>query len=60
MGRTAAGVRSMSLGKRDEVIGMVAIGDTDKFIFTASEKGYGKKTETELLSQDPPRRERHP
>jgi len=48
MGRTAAGVRAMTLGKRDEVIGMVAIGETDKFIFTASEKGYGKKTETEL------------
>jgi DNA gyrase subunit A len=36
----------MSLGKKDEVIGMVAIGDSDKFIFTVSEKGYGKKTET--------------
>ena len=46
MGRTAAGVRAMSLGKKDEVIGMVAIGDEDKYIFTASEKGYGKKTET--------------
>jgi DNA gyrase subunit A len=46
MGRTAAGVRGMSLGKKDEVIGMVAIGDSDKFIFTVSEKGYGKKTET--------------
>jgi DNA gyrase subunit A len=48
MGRTAAGVRAITLGKKDEVIGMVAIGETDKFIFTASEKGYGKKTETEL------------
>jgi DNA gyrase subunit A len=48
MGRTAAGVRAMTLGKKDEVIGMVAIGETDKFIFTASEKGSGKKTETEL------------
>jgi DNA gyrase subunit A len=46
MGRQAAGVRAMSLAKRDEVIGMVAIGEEDKFIFTASEKGYGKKTET--------------
>ena len=46
MGRTAAGVRAMTLRKKDEVIGMVAIGDEDKFIFTASEKGYGKKTET--------------
>jgi DNA gyrase subunit A len=46
MGRTAAGVRAMTLAKRDQVIGMVAIGDEDKYIFTASEKGSGKKTET--------------
>jgi DNA gyrase subunit A len=46
MGRTAAGVRAMSLKKKDEIIGLVAIGDGDKFIFTASEKGYGKRTET--------------
>jgi len=45
MGRTAAGVRAMSLGKKDEVIGLVAIGEEDKYIFTASEKGSGKKTE---------------
>jgi DNA gyrase subunit A len=48
MGRTAAGVRGMILGKKDRVIGMVAIGDSDKFIFTASEKGSGKKTEIDL------------
>ena len=48
MGRTAAGVRGLTLGKKDEVIGMVAIGDGDKFVFTASEKGYGKKTEIDL------------
>jgi DNA gyrase subunit A len=45
MGRTAAGVRAMTLAKKDEVIGVVAVGDEDKFIFTASEKGSGKKTE---------------
>jgi DNA gyrase subunit A len=45
MGRTAAGVRAMTLAKKDEVIGVVAIGDEDKYIFTASEKGSGKKTE---------------
>jgi DNA gyrase subunit A len=45
MGRTAAGVRAMTLAKRDGVIGVVAIGDDDKYIFTASEKGSGKKTE---------------
>jgi DNA gyrase subunit A len=46
MGRTAAGVRAMSMKKKDEIIGMVAVGDEQKYIFTASEKGYGKRTET--------------
>jgi DNA gyrase subunit A len=46
MGRTASGVRAMSLKKKDEIIGMVAVGDEQKYIFTASEKGYGKRTET--------------
>ena len=45
MGRTAAGVRAMTLAKKDEIIGFVAVGDEDKYIFTASEKGYGKRTE---------------
>jgi DNA gyrase subunit A len=45
MGRTAAGVRAVTLGKKDEVIGMVATGPEEKYIFTATEKGYGKKTE---------------
>jgi DNA gyrase subunit A len=48
MGRTAAGVRALTLGKKDEVIGIVAAGPEEKFIFTASEKGYGKKTELAL------------
>lgn len=48
MGRTAAGVRAITLAKKDEVIGLVAIGPEDKYIFTASEKGYGKKTEVAL------------
>ncbi len=48
MGRTAAGVRALTLGKKDEVIGMVAAGPEEKFIFTATEKGYGKKTEIGL------------
>jgi DNA gyrase subunit A len=45
MGRTAAGVRGISLAKKDEVIGMVSIGEAEKYVFTASEKGYGKRTE---------------
>jgi DNA gyrase subunit A len=36
----------MSMKKKDEIIGMVAVGDEQKYIFTASEKGYGKRTET--------------
>ena len=47
MGRTAAGVRGMSLAKKDEVIGMVSIGEREKYVFTASEKGYGKRTEVD-------------
>jgi DNA gyrase subunit A len=47
MGRTAAGVRGMSLAKKDEVIGMVSIGEGEKYVFTASEKGYGKRTEVD-------------
>ena len=45
MGRQAAGVRAMSLSAKDQVIAMIVLGPDDKFIFTASEKGYGKKTE---------------
>ncbi len=48
MGWTAAGVRAMSLTKKDEVVGIVAIGEEEKYIFTASQKGYGKKTEVGL------------
>jgi DNA gyrase subunit A len=44
MGRQAAGVKALSLSKKDEIIGMVVAGEDDKYIFTASEKGYGKKT----------------
>lgn len=45
MGRTAAGVKGVSLAKKDRIIGMVVAGDKEPFVFTASEKGYGKKTE---------------
>jgi len=45
MGRQAAGVKGISLGRKDRIIGMVVIGANEKFIFTASERGYGKKTE---------------
>ncbi len=48
MGRQAAGVKALSLDKKDEIIGMVVAGEDEKYIFTASEKGYGKKTAVDL------------
>ena len=44
MGRTAAGVRGIRLSPKDEIIGMVIAGDEEEFVFTASSKGFGKKT----------------
>lgn len=44
MGRQAAGVKAIKLAKKDEIIGMVITGEEEKYIFTASEKGLGKKT----------------
>lgn len=44
MGRQAAGVKAITLAKKDKIIGMVITGAEEKFIFTASEKGLGKKT----------------
>jgi DNA gyrase subunit A len=47
MGRTAAGVKALRLKPKDSVIGMIVVGPEDKYIFTASERGYGKKTEVD-------------
>ncbi|HOE14422.1 MAG TPA: DNA gyrase subunit A [Candidatus Saccharicenans sp.] len=47
MGRQAAGVKAISLKPKDRVISMIVVGDDDKYIFTASENGYGKKTPVE-------------
>lgn len=44
MGRGARGVRSMRLKGDDEIIGMEAVSDEHKYLFTVTEKGYGKKT----------------
>ena len=44
MGRTAAGVRGITLGPKDQIIGMVIAGDDEEFVFTASSMGFGKKT----------------
>lgn len=45
MGRQAAGVKAISLAPKDEIIGMIIPDPDDKFAFTASEKGCGKKTD---------------
>ena len=47
MGRQAAGVKAVRLKPTDAVIGMIVIRPDDKFVFTASERGYGKKTAVE-------------
>jgi DNA gyrase subunit A len=45
MGRTARGVRGMTVGKEDEVIGMESIGE-GATILTITENGFGKRTNT--------------
>jgi len=47
MGRQASGVKGITLKGKDLVLGMVVIGKNEKFTFTASENGFGKKTEAE-------------
>ncbi len=45
MGRTAAGVRGISLsGPEDEVVGMVVVNHENDHLLVVSEKGYGKQT----------------
>ena len=46
MGRTAAGVRGITLGSStDEVIGMIGINDPATTVLVVSEKGYGKRSD---------------
>ena len=49
MGRTAAGVRGITLdAKDDEVIGMISMNDLEKeTVLVLSEKGYGKRSKIE-------------
>ncbi|MBD2701577.1 DNA gyrase subunit A [Spirosoma sp. BT702] len=50
MGRTAAGVRGISLDdedKTDHVVGMVCIDSSEAQLLVVSEKGYGKRSEIE-------------
>jgi len=46
MGRAAAGVRAIKLGKADRVVGAVALRKTGTTILVATEGGYGKRSET--------------
>ena len=46
MGRTAGGVRGISMDDKDEVVGADAVqSEKDFFLLNMGEKGYGKKTE---------------
>lgn len=50
IGRTAAGVRGITLGETDEVVGMICVDPNDEqqkshTILVVSENGYGKKSE---------------
>jgi DNA gyrase subunit A len=47
MGRGAAGVKAVRLKPKDSVVGMIVVGPKDKYVFTATDKGYGKKTAIE-------------
>ncbi len=44
MGRTAAGVKGISLTEGDEVVAMVVISDDSGTLLTVTENGYGKRT----------------
>jgi len=46
MGRSAGGVRAIKLGKQDAVIGSVALRRTGTSILVATQRGYGKRSET--------------
>ncbi len=47
MGRTATGVKGMTLGKDDEVVGMICIKDLSETVMVVSEQGYGKRSNVE-------------
>jgi len=45
MGRSAAGVRAINLGKNDRVIGVVALRNNNPSILVATASGFGKRSE---------------
>ncbi len=44
MGRTAAGVRGITMEETDEVVGMIAVNSEESNIMVVSENGYGKRS----------------
>lgn len=44
MGRSARGVRAIRLKGKDEIIGMESVSKEHRYLFTVTERGYGKKT----------------
>jgi len=44
MGRTASGVRGMSIGSKDEVVGVAIIENDQQEILVITENGFGKRT----------------
>ncbi len=45
IGRTGAGVRAISIGEKDEVIGMICFKPEQDNILVVSENGYGKRSD---------------
>ena len=44
MGRTAAGVKGMTLNPGDTVVGVVVVDETTESILSVTENGFGKRT----------------
>jgi DNA gyrase subunit A len=51
MGRNTSGVKGISLGKTDQVVGMVVV-EPESTLLTACENGYGKRTKFGAKSVD--------
>ncbi|MDA3927870.1 MAG: DNA gyrase subunit A [Prolixibacteraceae bacterium] len=47
IGRTASGVRGISLHESDEVVGMICVENQSEDVMVVSEKGYGKRSKIE-------------
>jgi DNA gyrase subunit A len=47
IGRTASGVRGISLSETDEVIGMICVENESEDVMVVSENGYGKRSKIE-------------